>query len=202
MNKINFICVIIVMASHLLSMANIFATDKKFTSERKTITKKLLPESDPSGTPVILTYESIIFDPAKEITEIDEKKWDKSSPESSYRGIYTANKRGNAEWIIRGFVPLERERIRNMVTNKELLDKNTMVHSSISKEYLVQEIFYGNYIILMVFHVNKNGDQWPMDYTFKETKEGWLLTNKLSQDLFFSKVIELTRPTKVRFPKE
>ena len=114
------------------------SAEENTVTEKKTIRKEFLPEHDRSGVPVVLTFEGTIYTPPQEVKMVDKEKWDTSTPEASYRGIVTANMRGDAEWITHGFAPSERARIQGLLRDKQTLARNTLIYEHIAKELLVQ----------------------------------------------------------------
>lgn len=166
------------------------------TAARKTIRKEFAPPQNQSGAAVVVTYDAATYDSPIELAPIEQNAWNRSTPESSYRGLWTAYKQGNAEWILRGMTPEERERKRDLVNNRETLAKNTAVYGSIDRQFILQKIFYGDYVILRIASKSRSDrGTFDQDIVYKQTTEGWLFTNELAEDPFVAYVLAaLPRP--------
>ena len=162
--------------------------------KRVTITRQMLPEREPSGTPATFSYEAINYKPRLEISQGDKEAFDMSTPEKGLRTYMTANWEGNATNILKVFAPADREKLQKLVSEKEILEKNTMIFKNINTVIVVQQVFYGNYRILMGLNVTATGSRRIQHYVFKYTADGWCLTNDLGEDRFFPKLVEVMKP--------
>ncbi len=169
--------------------------------QRQVVTKTLRPLGANAGTAVVITYEAVVYDPAEIIPTAGTVEWDTRTPETAFRGVFLANKQGDTNLIVRGFVPAERERIAGMVAKAEMLEKNTAAYGRVAKVSLLQKTFYGEHVILTTAQEDTRGHQWPMSYAFKRTNEGWLLTNELSDDPVYSQLMEIIAPKAPPKPK-
>ncbi len=161
---------------------------------RRTLSKTLRPPDSVSGPGVTITYEAVVFDPAEPIPMIGNPKWDTSTPESTLKAVFLANRQANTNLIIQGFVPADREKIRNMIMQPDVLEKNTTLYARLAKVSLLQKLFYGDYLILTTSQEDTKGAQWRASYVFKMTPEGWLITNELAADRVYSQLVEMIAP--------
>lgn len=161
---------------------------------RQTLTKALRPFGSATGAAVTLTYDAAVYGPSESVATTGAPVWDTRTAEAAFRAIFLANKQADTNLIVRGFVPAERERIASMVSQKEMLDKNTTIYGRIARVVLRQKTFYGDYVILTTTQEDARGNQWPASYAFKRTDEGWCLTNELASDPVYSQLIEIIAP--------
>lgn len=164
------------------------------------MTVELRPKQEANGASVTLAYETVRYDPALRIAPVELANWDRSTSEASLRGFFTANKLGQAEWLLSAMAPEERERRRALVTNKEVLDRNTLAYSTVANGYLVEKLLYGSYEILRVVNVTRDGKRWTQEFTYKRTPEGWLFTNELAEDPFVTAVLPILTLGDYRLP--
>lgn len=161
---------------------------------RQTLTKTLRPMGAAAGPAVVITYEAAVYDPAESVATTGTVPWNTRTPEAAFQCVFLANKLGDTNLIVRGFVPAERERIAGMVAQPEMLSKNTASYAKIASVWLLQKTFYGEYIILTTAQEDSRGNQWPASYAFKRTAEGWLLTNELASDPVYAGLVDLIAP--------
>lgn len=115
------------------------------------------------------------------ITPVEQPVWDKSTPEASYAGIYSANRTGSTEWMLATFDTTSRATVKAAMT-AEALANNAKIFAMIVEEKLVERIEYGDYVILINVSTLENGQTVPSINPMKKTAEGWLLTNDLEND--------------------
>lgn len=139
-----------------------------------------LPE--PSGEDGIRAlFAGQRYPTALTITPVEEAAWDKSTPESSYAGIYSANRAGSIEWMLATFDTASRGRVKAAMT-EEALANNAKIFRLITEENVVERIEYGGYVILVNVSTLENGQTVPSINPMKKTADGWLLTNDLEND--------------------
>ncbi len=152
----------------------------------------LLPAKS-SANAVTIAYRGTRYTPPIVVESVAQKDWKRSTPIESYRGVFSANRSADAKWIESTFVESDRASVAEMMSDNKILKKNSWIYSNIKSDYITQLIEYGDYIILLIEHENKDGRRWPIDVVFKSTKDGWLVTNELSSDLFYTYVLEAIR---------
>ncbi len=138
---------------------------------------------DPAAQEIKL--EPAIEVKAIEVKMISRERWDRSTPEKSYFGVHSANKNGDVEWIVAGFAPAERDSIRKYVGDKQLLDANTALFRSITRETIIKKVTYGDYVILVLEARRSDGRRFLRNIPFKSVGRDWLVTNDLSADPVF-----------------
>lgn len=168
--------------------------DSTTTVARRVFNKILRPAGSSSGPAMTISYEAMVYEPAEAVPITGNPDWNTLTPESSFRAIFLANKLGDTNLIARGFIPTEREKIRSMTGQKEMIAKNTALYARIAKVTLLQKTFYGDYIILTTAQEDTTANQWRASYVFKLTEEGWLLTNELASDRVYSQLMEIIVP--------
>lgn len=109
-------------------------------------------------------------------------QWDRSTPAASVAGVIAANRAGDPEAIIAGFVPAERARIRQMVSNPAMLAANTAIARKIVSSQLRRVRNYRGYAVVTMAETFRDGRTQLKNYPFKRTRVGWLLTNDLAAD--------------------
>lgn len=129
--------------------------------------------------------QDIAITPPLEVTMISRESWDRSTPEKSYFGVYTANKKADRQWIVDTFVPEERDAIRKLVGDRQLLDANTRLFESINKETITKKIAYRGYVILIIEALRSDGRRFLRYVPMKLAGRDWLLTNDLASDKVF-----------------
>lgn len=114
---------------------------------------------------------------------IEREDWDRSSPISSYHGIHSANHKNDVDWIVASFAPGERETVRQMAEDPAMLANNRKLHERIAQETIIKRVPYKeDYVILFVDVDLTDGRTFQAQYPFKQTAEGWLMTNDLADD--------------------
>ena len=148
-----------------------------------------LPNKTGQPPPAWAVFYGQHYDPPLEVKPIASRdQWDRSTPEKSFFGISAANRKGDRDWILAGFVPDEREEMGRLV-HGEMLKKNTEEYNKVEHEYILDRLEFGPYRILLIKMVDKDGSVFAKRTVFKKTEEGWLQTNSLRADPVVSGVI-------------
>ena len=170
---------------------NAFSAEPVPEKGRQVLTTTLRPPGNSAGPAVKIVYEAVVYETPEVVPTSGQSTWDPRTPESSFRASFLANKSGNADLIVRGFAPAEQEKIRGMVSKKDMLEKNTSLYSRILKCQLLQKTFYGDYVILTAFNEDNTGKSWRSHYAMKNTPEGWLLSNDLASDKVYGQLLDM-----------
>ncbi len=123
-------------------------------------------------------------------------------PIESLRGHYTANKRGDVDWMVRAFAPGDRQKIRETFAKPERLERNTIQFQQMYEARIEQVVFYGEYVFLIGAYIFSNGQRFPIEYAMKNTEEGWLATNELIWDPVYRFVLNAVQPVQFRPPRQ
>jgi len=127
----------------------------------------------------------VALTPPLSVKPVTRDRWDRSTPEKSYLGAYSANKAADKAWIIATFAPAERGAIAKNVNDQQLLDANTAVFASIDAETIMKRVEYGDYVILVIEARGKDGRRFLRNIPLKPVAGQWFLTNDLASDRVF-----------------
>jgi hypothetical protein len=154
------------------------------------IIKGAMPESQRVGTPAILEFEAISYNPPLKLEKTTEKEWDLSSPESAVRGFQTAARAGNLDWMIKTWVPADRGGFKaDFDQDKKKLERETAYYQSMLADYITDIYIYGDYRILAVMSKFKDGSWHGFPAVYKKTNTGWLRSNDLHTDYIAYRLI-------------
>jgi hypothetical protein len=134
--------------------------------------------------------QEFVYPAAIEVSPVTQEKWDRSSPESAYLGIRAANLADDAEWILAGFAPQDREKIVSYLSNAEMRAANVKAQRAIVSETIKSAVTYKSHVILIVVAQEAGGFSYSKPIPMIETAEGWALTNALRDDPVFGKLME------------
>jgi hypothetical protein len=134
--------------------------------------------------------QEFVFPAAIEVTPVTRAQWDRSSPESAYLGIRAANLADDAEWILAGFAPQDREKVATYLNNAEMRSANLKAQRAIVGEAIKSAVAYKSHVILIVVAQEAGGSSYGKPVPMIETAEGWALTNALMDDPLFGKLME------------
>ena len=126
---------------------------------------------------VVLQGSLII--PARKELPVSKEAADWSSPEKAAISDYSANVADDLDWILKGWVAEEREKIKGMMANEQIRTRKRAAHAD-SKGFLIHGVVYhGEYAIILAKHdVERASLGLPI--AFKKTGEGWKKTNALA----------------------
>jgi hypothetical protein len=129
--------------------------------------------------------KDVALDPGLAVQIVGKSGWDKSTPEKSYFGVYSANKAGDAAWIIDTFAPAERDGVTKLTSDQQLLAANTEIFKNNVQETIRRKIEYSGVVILVVEALRSDGRISLRNIPFKKVGTDWLVTNELSSDKYF-----------------
>lgn len=132
-----------------------------------------------------------LYEPQIELAEIKKQDTDRSSPESAERAFYSANRKGDEQWILDCWVREEQAEIQSFLT--EYLKQNTEIFEKIHQSYVTGRAELMGYTILFVHNMYADGRESKLAHTYKKTEEGWKITNALSADETFDVVYSALR---------
>lgn len=116
--------------------------------------------------------------------------WYQDTPESTYMGVYSANRMGDPAWIVAGFAPDEGDEVSAMVYDEAMLARNTALAQSIVNETILGREEYNDHAILRVKLDLANGETRIVRMPFRQINGRWYLTNDLQGDAAFMPVEE------------
>lgn len=127
-----------------------------------------------------------LYDSPQQIIEINkEKEVNRDTALGIVISYFSSSKKGNANWIASNFVDEEKDEIKKLLTKKEFLKERQKSASKIESEYLVGEAKHKDYTILFIEQRYKDSEKIIEPLACKKTKDGWRITNSLSNDETF-----------------
>lgn len=120
--------------------------------------------------------------PVKEVTR---KDIDLSTPEGLVASYFSASKEGDINWILENFVNEEKDKIQSLFSDRKTLKESKKGAKSIKQELITGKVEYKDYVILFIEQESETRQKVTEAVACKKTKDGWRLTNELSQDKTF-----------------
>ena len=142
------------------------------------------------ANPAEISFKGENYQKPLRVVDVTEADWRRSSPESSYRGMLSAAKSGDLEWILASFAPQDRERVKAVLSDPGARQRHHDFHKQVVHSEINMRIDYGEYAILLVTERQKNGRTITSEVAMKKFSAGWLGTNDLHEDAFFVMVLE------------
>ena len=127
------------------------------------------------------------------VVEVTRTKWDRSTPEASYRGLRSASKSGDLDWILACYAPADRARVREVLSDPGARERHRNFHSKVVHSEINLRFDYGRYAILLVTDRQESGRTVMNEVPMKKTADGWLGTNDLKEDTFFVVMLEAVK---------
>ena len=143
---------------------------------------------------VRLSLPGTLYDPPRLVQPIAGSR---ATLEAALAADYAANLAGDANAIVAGFAPQDRDDIRALVEDPDMLAQNTATSLDLERMAITGQVMLGEHTLLLISHWY-DGVPWPALYTFVETPEGYLRTNALSNDPAFDVVFTALRNGEVR----
>ncbi len=131
---------------------------------------------------VNVSLKGNIFDPPKETKIIPKNKVNRNNPLNSSDSVFSANKASDLNWIIENFTDEEQPKIKSILGDGQILQRNQEALSKLKKEYITGEAIYKNYVLLFTRHDYGEGKGINIPVVYKKTNKGWKQTNALAQD--------------------
>ncbi len=132
-----------------------------------------------------ISLEGEMYDKPQKIVDVSKGKSNNSTPFLLVSSYFSANKKGDLNWIVDNFTNEEQSNVRDLFKNKKLLQDSQKDLQSIKAKYLKGEVHYKDYTILLIEQRYKNGKNVTEAIACKQTSEGWKLTNDLGNDKTF-----------------
>ena len=136
-----------------------------------------------------LTLPGVLYDPPLPVQALAGPG---ATPEAALAADYAANLAGDANAIVAGFAPEDRDDIRALVEDPDMLARNTAMSRDLERMAITGQVMLGEHTLLLISHWY-DGVPWPAVYSFVETPEGYLRTNALSDDPAFDVVFTALR---------
>ncbi|MFH1622790.1 MAG: hypothetical protein ABIA97_06725 [Candidatus Omnitrophota bacterium] len=140
-----------------------------------------------------------LYEPNIQIKEISKDAINRNTPEDAELSIYSANKKGDAQWILDSWAQEDQKNIQDLLN--DFLSKNTDIFQSMDRSYITGRAEYKNYILLFIQNLFKDGRKSPVIHTYIKTTGGWKATNALSADETFDVIFAALRSGQVILKK-
>ncbi len=138
---------------------------------------------------VRLSLPGALYDPPLPVQPVAGPR---ATPEAALAADYAANLAGDANAIVAGFAPQDRDDIRALVEDPDMLARNTATSRDLERMAITGQVLLGDHALLLISHWY-DGVPWPAVYAFVETPEGYLRANALSNDPAFDVVFTALR---------
>lgn len=126
-----------------------------------------------------------LYDPPKKIPTIERKNVNRNTVENTIASVFSANKSGNLDWIVDNFVKKDKEKIRELFKNKQLLKDSQADTQKIILVYLLGQVDYKDSVFVLVEQKYITGGRVKESLALKKTENGWMVTNEFSGDEAF-----------------
>ena len=172
-------------AVSLMALAQTTARTVRGTTQ----TMEFFPEGN-NKNPVTLSFLGQIYTTPLRVLDVTQANWDRSTPESSYRGMLSAAKAGDLDWILESFASGDRERVKQIMAEPDARQRHHDFHKKVVRSEISLRVDYGEYAILIVTERQDTGVKITSEVAMKKTARGWLGTNDLKSDTFFVVILE------------
>ena len=110
-----------------------------------------------------------------------------SSPVDTLESMYSSNKIGDAQWIMKGFTEEDKEGMKNLVSDPQILKKNTDFFALMKQANILGVVEYGQYKIYLIEQVFDRGS-YMVPVALINVSGQWLRTNVLKADKTFDAI--------------
>lgn len=155
------------------------------------VTKELYPTAERKGLPVEIRFYGNRYDPPRELPPVTKTNWTATTPLESIRALVSSWQAGEKEWIITTWSPKERSDIRTRSEDEKVFEKSRDFFLRIEKVRIIEEVYYGEYVILRLELNLISGKKLVRPYTVKKVDARWLLTNEPGRDPFYIELLSV-----------
>jgi hypothetical protein len=124
------------------------------------------------------------YDVEKKINLVKKDNIDRTTIEGAVSSVFSANKSGDAEWIIDNFASDEKEKIRPVYENKKFIEGNKKFINEQTKQLIKAQTKYKEYTIVFIQQLKKD-EQVTEALAFKKEGDQWKQTTTLFTDETF-----------------
>lgn len=121
-----------------------------------------------------------LYEPHIKINEIERENTNLDTPEKSSVSLYSANRRGDAEWMKEIWSIKDQDHINKFI--KEFLPQNTEIFQKLEKAEIVGKVYYRNFVLVLIEYTFLDGKVSKMVHLYVKSKNGWKITNSLAND--------------------
>ena len=83
----------------------------------------------------------------------------------------------------------------------DTLLKNTTIIRNWKQIYIVESLYYGEYVILNIVTRSKEGHLGGLHFPYKKTATGWLVSYDLDDDPTYQALLDIGLNPKTQFPR-
>ena len=124
-----------------------------------------------------------------EVLKVERADWDRTSPESAYFGIRSANLADDGDWILAGFAPDDRQNVHAYLQNPDMRAANSRAQRAVTRELISELLTYKGFVIVAIEAEESEGRSYHKFIPMTETAEGWAVTNVLRSDPEFQALL-------------
>ena len=134
---------------------------------------------------VKITLPGKLYNPPKEIRNIEKKDVDRSTLENTVASVFSANKSGDLDWISANFVDKDKEKIKALFENKKILEDSKLDAEKIISLRLIGQADYKDSVLVFVEQHYIDRRKMKEALVCKKTEKGWKVTNEFASDKTF-----------------
>lgn len=135
-------------------------------------------------------YDGMLYKTPIVVNYVTKDKAENNTPIKALFSTLSANKACDVDWIINTFPDDEKEQIKALALNVEMMKKYKEYQDSITKAEVFGEIHLKDEVIFLVEFTHTNRPVRRVVPVYVKTKDGWKQTNSLVEnedyDLIFS----------------
>lgn len=186
--------ILFLLISFLLSGC---AFDKNVTCKVKAsslnIANSSLSKGKRSYDIVEKSYEGMIYKTPIKVQFLTKENAKNDTPINALFATLSANKACDIDWIISTFPENERELIKSLTLNKEMMKRYKEYQDLITEATVYGEIHYKDHVIFLLEFTHSKGPTRKVLPVYVKTENGWKQTNSLVEnedyDLIFTSYI-------------
>ena len=137
------------------------------------------------GEFVEITLPGKLYDPPREIFTIEKKDVDRSTVENTVASVFSANKAGDLDWISDNFTDKDKEKIKELFSNKNILEESKSDAQKIVSIYITGQADYKDAVLVFIEQDYISGKKIKESLACKKTEKGWKVTNEFAEDKTF-----------------
>ncbi len=131
------------------------------------------------------TLKGELYATPKKILDVTKEKADRGTPEGLLSSYFSASEEGDVNWIADNFLDAEKEKIKEVFSDKKNLKGSKKNTSKMKSKQIVGEAYYKDLLLLFVEQNYGKGNIITEAVACKKTDDGWKVTNSISDDKIF-----------------
>lgn len=142
---------------------------------------------------LVVRLEGKMYNPPKIIAFTAKAKANWKTLKNAVSSYYSANLKGDLEWMVSNFVPEEQPVIKSFLQREGIIKKNMEMTKEIKRVRILGQAKYKKYTIVFLQEEYKSGENEKFPAVFVQTNEGWKATNALAEDDAFGVIFAAVR---------